>query len=64
MECRRETNSAKCPCQAKSCENRGLCCDCLASHLGRKSLPRCFFPADPVKPPDRSFQGFAKAWNL
>lgn len=64
MNCKLETNAAKCPCAAKTCKNRGACCECLSSHLERKTLPRCFFPADPVKPADRSFLGFAKAWGL
>ena len=64
MECKLEANLAKCPCTSNGCERRGHCCDCLANHLASKTLPRCCFPPDPAKPPDRSFQGFAKAWKL
>ena len=63
MECKKPENAAKCSCISLDCERRGTCCDCLASHLARKSLPRCCFPAEPKDPPSRSFAGFAKAWN-
>lgn len=64
MECKKNQNQATCPCANVDCERRGKCCECLSAHLAGKSLPRCCFPADPASASDRSFKGFAKAWNL
>jgi hypothetical protein len=64
MECRKEENLTRCPCTSTTCVRRGTCCQCLAAHLASQSLPRCCFPPEPEKARDRSFQGFAKAWNV
>lgn len=64
MECKQAENLTRCPCTSVTCERRGKCCECLSNHLARKSLPRCCFPADPEKANDRSFKGFAAAWEL
>ena len=61
MECKQEQNLERCTCGHASCERRGICCDCVASHLSRRSVPACFLPTDvrlAVK--DRSFESFAK----
>jgi len=58
MECKQEENLTRCPCTSDTCERRGICCDCLASHLSRRSFPACVFPPD--KAEDRSFEAFAK----
>ena len=59
MECKVETNKKKCTC-TYSCGNRGICCDCLHSHLSSRQLPACFFPPDAEKTYDRSFEHFAR----
>lgn len=64
MECKRTDNSSRCPCLSTGCDNHGVCCDCLASHLAKKTLPRCCFGADESKAKDRSFANFARVWNL
>jgi hypothetical protein len=64
MDCAKAQNAAKCPCSNLDCERRGLCCQCLSTHLAHKTLPRCCFPAEPATPPGRSFQDFAKAWKV
>ena len=64
MECKKTQNSANCTCTATDCERRGVCCECLAAHLSSQTLPRCCFPAEAELAADRSFAGFAKAWNL
>ncbi len=63
MECKKESNLAHCTCTC-SCGKRGLCCDCLQSHLRRRELPGCCFPAEAERTHDRSFEAFARAWNL
>ena len=34
-------NQEQCTCQKSDCKNRGVCCDCLRTHLGRNTLPAC-----------------------
>jgi len=63
-ECRKPENLANCACTYTSCDKRGLCCECIAYHLKSKQLPGCCFPPDAEKTYDRSFEAFAKAWNL
>lgn len=65
MDCKRESNlKDRCTCTYSSCDRQGLCCDCIAYHLDMKQLPGCCFPPEAEKTYDRSFKGFAKAWNL
>ena len=64
MECQKEENLERCTCTYMSCANRGMCCDCITSHLSKKQLPGCCFPAEVEKTYDRSFAAFAKAWGL
>ncbi len=64
MECKKDRNLEFCGCTYMSCGKRGMCCDCLQSHLKNKELPGCCFPAEAEKSYDRSFANFAKSWNL
>ncbi|NLF32669.1 MAG: cytosolic protein [Planctomycetes bacterium] len=64
MECKIRTNAANCTCTYTTCGKRGLCCDCLRTHLANKELPGCCFPPDAEKTYDRSFRNFARAWGL
>ncbi len=64
MECKKKRNAEACKCTYTSCGNRGVCCDCIASHLKNKQLPGCCFPPEAEKTYDRSFEAFAKAWKL
>ena len=64
MECKQEQNAENCGCTYMSCDNRGICCQCIQNHLPKKQLPGCCFPPDVEKTYDRSFQAFAKAWKL
>lgn len=42
VECKnREANAAQCVCKSEDCERRGLCCQCVAAHRSRGSLPSC-----------------------
>ena len=63
MECKKEVNANKCAC-TYPCGKRGLCCDCLASHLKNRELPGCCFPPEAERTYDRSFEAFSKAWKL
>ena len=63
MECKKDTNLARCTC-TYSCGTKGLCCECIQSHLAARELPGCCFPPEAEKTYDRSFKAFAKAWDL
>ncbi len=64
MECKKERNLEFCGCTYTACGKRGVCCDCIQSHLQNKELPGCCFPADAENTYDRSFEAFARAWGL
>ena len=64
MECKVDQNAANCGCTYTSCSNRGICCECIQSHLASKQLPGCCFPPEAEKSYDRSFANFAKACGL
>jgi hypothetical protein len=36
-----EINLQMCPCTSDSCENRGICCECLQSHAAKGSTVAC-----------------------
>ena len=50
MEC--AINRHLCPCPNDNCERHKKCCDCIASHLEKDSVPFCVFP----KTGDKSFK--------
>jgi len=56
-------NLDRCTCTYMSCGNRGICCDCLHSHLAKRQLPACCFPPEVEKTYDRSFEAFIRAWT-
>jgi hypothetical protein len=64
MECRKPANLKNCGCTYLACGKRGVCCECLQTHLKRQELPGCCFPPDAEKTYDRSFRAFARAWKL
>ena len=64
MKCKKDRNLTDCPCTWPGCANKGICCDCIRSHLAKKQLPGCCFPGEAEKTYDRSFENFARAWNL
>ena len=65
MECKLTENQENCMCANDTCRRYGICCDCLAAHLEKQGLPRCFFPPEPKRVEHgRNFEGFAKSWGL
>ena len=64
MECKKTENTAGCGCTYTSCSTRGVCCDCIRTHLAQKQLPGCCFPPEAEASYDRSFENFARAWGL
>lgn len=34
-------NTNPCPCKNLNCENRGICCKCVARHAKTEVLPAC-----------------------
>jgi len=41
MECKKEDNKTACTCQNNECENKGICCQCVAAHRANGNLPHC-----------------------
>ena len=65
MECKKDNNiQDRCTCTYTSCDKTGVCCDCIEYHLAQRQLPGCCFPPEAEKTYDRSFEAFARAWNL
>ena len=63
MDCKKETNLKHCNCSYSPCSRKGICCECLASHLKMRELPGCVFPDDAERTWNRSFDHFAKLVN-
>ena len=63
MECQKEKNLKDCKCSYEGCSRRGICCECIRYHRGKRQLPGCFFPKDIEKTYDRSFEKFAELVN-
>jgi len=64
MKCKKEQNLKFCNCTYPGCSHKGICCECLSYHLKSRQLPACCFPDEVEKTYDRSFEAFARAWNL
>ncbi|MGA2496134.1 MAG: DUF6485 family protein [Tepidisphaeraceae bacterium] len=64
MDCKKETNKHHCNCSYEPCGRKGICCDCLRYHLASRELPGCCFPDKAEATWDRSFEAFARAWQL
>jgi len=64
VECKQQENLASCNCTYPGCSKKGICCECLRSHLSQRELPGCCFPCDAEKTYDRSFEKFAQVWGL
>jgi hypothetical protein len=60
MDCKKESNLARCNCTYEPCPRKGICCDCISYHLRSKELPACAFPPDAERTYDRSFAHFAR----
>ncbi|PKP22504.1 MAG: hypothetical protein CVU05_03640 [Bacteroidetes bacterium HGW-Bacteroidetes-21] len=63
MECQVADNSKHCNC-TYPCNNKGVCCDCIAYHRNKGQLPACYFPADYEKTYDRSINNYLKSKGL
>lgn len=60
MECKKDENLKTCNCTYPGCPHKGVCCECLSSHLSHRELPGCCFPAGVEKTYDRSFKRFVE----
>jgi hypothetical protein len=60
MDCKKESNLARCTCTYEPCSRKGVCCDCVSYHLRSQELPACAFPNDAERTYDRSFAHFAR----
>jgi hypothetical protein len=63
MECKREQNLENCACTYPGCSRKGICCECIKSHLANRELPGCCFNQEEEATFDRSFEHFAKLVN-
>ena len=58
MDCvNKEKNMKYCNC-TYSCSKKGICCECLRSHLSAGEVPACFFPPEAEKTYNRSLEYF------
>lgn len=64
MECNKPKNLKNCTCTYSGCDKKGLCCECIQYHLAQHQLPGCCFPPEFEETYDRSFEAFARAWDL
>jgi hypothetical protein len=60
MDCKKETNMARCTCTYEPCSRKGVCCECISYHLRGGELPACAFPAAAERTYDRSMAHFAR----
>jgi Domain of unknown function (DUF6485) len=60
MDCKKDTNLARCTCTYDPCPRKGACCECVSFHLGMRELPACAFDARGERTYDRSFEHFAR----
>jgi len=61
-ECKIEENKSVCNC-SYPCSKKGMCCECLRSHLRSGEVPACFFSDDVEKTYDRSIENFIRAYQ-
>jgi len=59
VECNVEENKTICNC-TYPCSKKGMCCECLRSHLRSGEVPACFFPDDVERTYDRSIENFIR----
>ena len=57
--CQKKKNLPRCNCSYDPCQNKGICCECLAKHLENRELPGCVFPDEAERSWNRSFDHFA-----
>jgi hypothetical protein len=62
-ECKVERNKEWCSCTYESCAKKGVCCDCLKSHLQSGEFPACLFPPDVERTYDRSIERFIRTYE-
>ncbi|MFC1741720.1 DUF6485 family protein [Nanoarchaeota archaeon] len=61
MECNKDSNLKRCTCTYPGCPRKGICCECIAHHVGKRQLPACCFSPEAEKSYDRSFEKFIDA---
>lgn len=59
MDCKKDRNLKVCNC-TYPCSTKGVCCDCLMSHIKKRELPACCFDKKSEATYDRSFEHFAQ----
>jgi hypothetical protein len=58
MDCKMDTNMARCNCTYEPCSRKGICCECIAYHRSANELPACYFSAEAERTYDRSVRKF------
>ena len=58
MECKKSANLKGCNC-TYPCDRKGLCCECVRYHRGRRELPACYFDKEAEKTYDRSIGNYS-----
>lgn len=60
MECRKDSNLARCNCTWEPCDRKGVCCECISYHRERGELPACYFSKEAEASYDRSIDNFVR----
>lgn len=63
MECSKNDNLKNCPCTYEGCFKKGICCECIKSHLANREFPACCFSKTEEMSYDRSFNNFIKNYK-
>ena len=63
MECKSRANKAACTCTYEPCGRKGICCECIRSHLSNNEFPACFFPPEVERTYDRSVETFIRSYQ-
>lgn len=53
-------NLENCSCSYNACNNRGMCCECVAQHRAAGEIPGCFFSPAGERSYNRSMANFIR----
>ncbi|MBN2120001.1 MAG: hypothetical protein JW734_02960 [Candidatus Omnitrophica bacterium] len=59
----KERNLKNCNCSYPGCSKKGICCECIRSHLLRREVPACFFDKKAEATYDRSIDYFISTYK-
>jgi hypothetical protein len=57
----KDRNLKRCTCTYEPCARKGICCECIAYHIGNNEIPGCFFSAQDERTYNRSRSFFIRS---